>query len=365
MIYQRRYLQYNDLVFDGYDMISDFNSEVSFKGSSTSYSYRHGSYRPFKNSYLYVNERQVNMTITLKLKKLPCEYREYYVQFALEELSKPGILWSVKNGEILWAVAVTENVSEVINHRKDIFEIDVNFVIPGGIWHKADKQRTFVLPYDVCLFMECKGYKTLYPCLTLENADCCESCVEKAIEEKEDCHCCCVNDITEDMALCHHLDDIPLFYTCDTPFQLIIDCEKAEKFNKDSYFGQKLCTNSICDSAVIAGRIYSETDVPTDDVDVIIQGKMKNPWIKINGNTNIIMGEYDGALKIKSNGDVYYTKGDGCRCEELLDPSVWVVPTGNEYGWTINPGNNSIVVYLNDCCQGAACVWIDSDSITL
>lgn len=365
MIFTRRYLQYNNLVFDGFDMISDFNSEASFKGSSTEYSFTHGSYRPFKNSFLYVRERSVSMTITLNLKKMPCEYREYYIQFALEELSKPGILWSIKNNELLWAVATTENVAEVINNRKNVYEIDVNFTIPGGVWHKADKRRTFLLPYDVCLFMECKGYKTLYPCATSKGGDCCELCIDAKIAEKEDCHCCCVDEITEDMALCYHLDELKQFYTCDTPYQIVIDCGKADEFNKDDYIGQKLCTKDLCDSSVIAGRIYSETDIPTEEVTVTIQGKMVNPWVKINGNTNIIMGEYDGTLTIKPNGDVYYSKRGGCKCEELLDPSVWVVPTGNEYGWTINPGNNSVVVYLNACCQGMACVWIDSDNITL
>ena len=365
MIFQRRYLQYNDLVFDGYDMISDFNSEVSFKGSSTSYSFKHGSYRPFKANYLFVNERTVSMTITLNLKKLPCEYREYYVQFAIEELSKPGILWSIKNGEILWAVATVENVSEVINLRKDIYELDVSFIIPGGIWHKADKRKTFVLPYDVCLFMECKGYQTVYPCKESEGSDdCCDVCGETSVASTSDCHCCCVDEITADMALCYHLDDLQDFYTCETPYQLVYDCEKAEQYNRDDYLGQRICAADGCESSVIAGQIYSETDIPTEDVTIYLKGTMTNPWITINGNTNIIEGEYEGTLRIEPSGDVYYMTGD-CDCETLLDPSVWIVPSGNVYGWTINPLNNSVVVRLNNCCQGAACVWIDADAITL
>ena len=365
MIYERRYLQYNNLVFDGYDMISDFNSEASFKGSSTEISYGHGSYRPFKANYLFVRERTVNMTITLKMKKIPCEYREYYVRFAMEELAKPGILWSIRNNELYWAVAVTENVAEVINNRKDIYEIDVSFIIPGGIWHKADKQKTFLLPYDVCLFMECKGYKTLHPCKESAGGDCCESCAEEKISEKANCFCCCTNDLTPDMALCYHEDELQEFYTCNTPFQLVIDCDAAEKFNHDEYFGQRLCTEDGCESSVIAGQIYSETEIPTEDVTVVLKGKMTNPWITINDNTNIIKGEYDGTLVIKSNGDVYYITGEDCKCETLLDPTVWVIPSGEEYGWTIYPGTNRVVINLNNCCQGVACVWIQHDAIAL
>lgn len=364
MIYERRYLQYNDLVFDGFDMISDFNSEASFKGSSTEYSYGHGSYRPFKTKYLFVRERQVSITITLNLKKIPCEYREYYVQFALEELARPGILWSIKNGEILWAVAVTENVSEVISTRKNIFEIDVNFIIPGGIWHKADKQKTFMLPYDVCLFMECKGYKTINPCKDSVDGDCCEICAAEEIAQSANCHCCCVEDITQDMALCHHLDELQAFYTCDTPYQLVYDCVRADKFNKEKFLGQRICNKDGCEDSMIVGHFYSETDVPTEDVRIVIDGHMTNPWIEINGNTNIIKGEYDGALIIESSGDVYYQKSECCQ-PELLDPSVWTIPTGNVYGWTVEPGENKIIVRLNECCGGISCVYVQADAITL
>lgn len=364
MIYQRRYLQFNNIVFDGYDMISDFNSEVSFKGSSTEYSFGHGSYRPFKTNYLFVRERTVNMTISLNLKKLPCEYRNYYIQFITEELAKPGRLWSIKNGEILWAWAVAENVSEVINNRKDIYELDVSFIIPGGIWHKADKQKTFVLPYNICTFMECKGYKTLQPCVDSEGGGCCDSCAEKKIQEKEDCFCCCSEEITADMALCYHEDELQQLYTCETPFQFVYDCVKAEKFNHEKFLGQRICNNDGCEDSMVVGKFYSETDIPTDEMTIIIDGHMTNPWIEINGNTNIIEGEYDGTLIIKSNGDVYYQKSECCD-PELLDPSVWVVPTGNVYGWTINPGENTIIVRLNECCGGITCVWVQHDAITL
>lgn len=361
MIYSKRYLQFNNLVFDGYDMISDFDEDISYKGTSQSYSFRHGSYMPFKSSYLYVEERSASMTITLHLKKIPCEYREYYVRFAETELGKPGRLWAIKNNELIWAFAYAKNVSQIMNNKPETNEYDVEFVIPGGVWHKADKHKTFLLPYDVCIFMECKGYKTLTDCYELgDDGDCCWQCETDKAAEREDCFCCCVDEITRDMVLCNHLKELQAFYTCETPFQIVYDCSKAEQFSKNEYPGQKLCVNDICDDSVIAGRFYSETDIPTDEMTIVIDGHMKNPWITINGNTNIIEGEYDGALIIKASGDVYYKQGN---CETLLDPSVWAVPSGNDYGWTINPQWNSIIVRLNECC-GRTCVYIQHDAIT-
>jgi len=167
------------------------------------------------------------------------------------------------------------------------------------------------------------------------------------------------------MALCKNLDALQSWYGCDVRYKVVYDCTRAERWKHDKYLGQRLCVADICDSAVIAGQIYSDTEIPQGDVTIILHGKMTNPWIKINDNTNIIEGEYDGTLIIKPNGDVYYTEDDDCCDGELLDPSVWSIPEGNNWGWEIQPGNNSVVIYLNNCCVGSSCAWFQYDSIAL
>lgn len=366
MYYQKRYLQFNDLVFDGYDMISDFDEPVQFKGSSTAYSYGHGSYAPFKNKFLYVSERQANMTISLKMKKIPCEYRQFYARFAEQELSKPGRLWAIKNNEIIWSFARVNNMRPVNNGKADEVEWDIEFVIPDGVWHKADKQKTFLLPYNVCALMDCKGFENYNPCELEDNClDCCNDCLDKkSIQIQRDmCGCCCEDDVTQDMALCYHMDELQKFYSCDTPYQLVYSCIKADKYTKNKHLGQKLCTKDAC-SNVIAGRFYSETDIPTDEVTIIIDGQMKNPAITLNGNTNIIKGEYDGSLIIEPSGDVYYQKDDCCE-PTLLEPKVRTVPKPNAdaYGWMVYPQTNNIMVNLNMCC-GVSCVYVQDNPIT-
>ena len=368
MYYEKRYLQFNDLVFDGYDMISDYDEPIQYKGSSTAYSYRHGSYRALKSDYLFVSERQVNMTITLKMRKIPCEYRRFYALFAEQELSKPGRLWAIKNGEILWAMATVNNRRPVNSGRQDEVVWDVEFIIPGGVWHKADKAKTFVLPYDVCSLMDCKGFEDYDPCLD-SCIDCCESCFDKkTIKDMRDrCGCCCEGDLKAEMALCYHQHELQAFYGCDTPYQLVYSCEAAEKFTKERALGQRLCVDDICNQSVIAGRIYSNTDIPTENMTITLIGDMLNPRIKINGNTNYIEGEYSGTLTIYPSGDVYYQPCDNECCEpELLDPSVWKIPSGNDYGWTRYPQLNSVIVELNACCSkcGLACIYLDHEGIT-
>lgn len=367
MIYEKRYLQFNNLVFDGYDMISDYSADVSFKSNTTEYSYRHGSYAPLKNPYMLLREGSVSMTLTLKLRKVPCEQRAYYVRFAEEELSRPGKLWAIKNNELIWAYAYVTSINQVISMRNDEVTYDIDFVIPEGVWHKADKQKTFLLPYDVCVFMDCKGYKTLDPC-AVKGIDCC-NCTPNVITvpEREDCFCCCVDEITEDMMLCYHTDELQRFYSCETPYQIVYDCLHGEKFSDEEFLGQKLCAEDNCEQYIIAGRIYSETDIPTTDISIVIAGKMHNPEITINGNTNIIKGNYDGALIIDSSGDVRYQKDECCE-GDILDPGVWSIPSGNTYGWTIRPRNNSIIVNLNECCaseSGRACIYVSFENLTL
>ena len=176
-----------------------------------------------------------------------------------------------------------------------------------------------------------------------------------------------MDDITAEMALCYHLDELQKFYGCDTPYQLVYDCEAAERFSHERALGQKICVGDICTDSVISGQFYSNTDIPTEDFTITLIGDMKNPWININGNTNIIEGEYSGTLTIKSSGDIYYLPcGKDCCEPERLDPSVWTIPSGNNYGWTIYPQLNSVTVYLNECCSqcGMACIYIDHEGTT-
>lgn len=366
MYYEKRYLQFNNLVFDGYDMISSTDEQVTYKEADAQpYSFKHGSYMPYKNDYLYVNAGSVSMTLTFHMKKIPCDDRPFYLQFIDEELGRPGKLWAIRNNEIIWAYASVRNKHYVTTNEAFKAEYDIEFTLPEGIWHKADKQKTFVLPYNVCTMMECKGFQKYDPCMTSQGGDCCQSCLENKFwkDYQDRCFCCCVDEVKPEMALCYHQDMLQKFYSCETPFQLVYDCESANRFNNNDFLGQRICVDDICDGNSIAGQFYSDTDIASEEVRVIIKGKMFNPWITINGNTNIIKGNYDGALIVEPSGDVYYQEGECCE-PKLLSPSVWSIPCGMDYGWKVYPQMNSITVNLNRCCNGATCVYIQHDAIT-
>lgn len=400
MNYTRGYVQFNNLVFA--DMVKDADGSVSFKGDSQAYSYGHGAYRPFKSEYNYADAQSVSMTIILSMKRLPCEYRPFYPRFVRSELSRPGKLWAVEGNELLWTNAVATSISTNMSSRKDELELDIDFELYDGVWRKANRQNTFLIPYDICSIFDCKEYLTVQPCPPLDtdfncctdcptdscgegegvtqdsdgylviDPDTCDSCVSRdnsgfivlsecvSTEEpkKENCECCCADEIDKSMALCYHLEDLQEYYTCYAPYLIVYDCEKgAELFGN---IGDKLCEKAC--SGIIAGRIYSETDIPTTEVDIVLTGRMIDPIIEINGNTNIIKGEYDGTLTISRTGDVYYAGKKDC-CNTLLAPSVWSVPTGNNYGFTVNPQWNRVIINTNACC-GSTCAYIKHNALT-
>ena len=266
MNYTRGYVQFNNLVFA--DMVKDADGSVSFKGDSQAYSYGHGAYRPFKSNYNFADAQSVSMTIILSMKRLPCEYRPFYPRFVRSELSRPGKLWAVEGNELLWTNAVVTSISTNMSSRKDELELDIDFELYDGVWRKANRQNTFLIPYDICSIFDCKEYLTKQPCPPLETdfnccADCvsadrgvtvdadgylvidpdsCSSCVTvsggyidlkagggKPAPKKESCECCCGDELTQDMALCYHLEDLQDYYTCYAPFQIVYDCKRACK----------------------------------------------------------------------------------------------------------------------------------------
>lgn len=362
MIYKRRYLQFNDLVLDSYDMLDESPHNAEFKSESQEYGFGHGSYAPLKRNYMFVREQEVSLSITLAMKKLPCEYRQFYKQFAVREATKPGKLWAIVNNEIMWAYAQPTSYSESEDVKKDHYRIELDLLLPDGVWHKADKLKTFLVPYDVCTFMECLGYKEVNPCEYITD-DCCDDCKRKTADTviDEDC-CCCCEELTKDMALCMHKDLQTLYNECTPSYQFVYDCRKGQEFFGDKYLGEKLCAKNSCEN-VISGHFYSSTEIPTTGMTIVIDGSVHNPQISINGNKNIIKGDYD-RLFIHSNGDVYSETKNKC-CRTLLDPSVWVVPTLNdEYGWTIHQGENRLVIDRGSCC-GMACAYIQMDNLTI
>lgn len=357
-MYSKQFLQFNDLVFEGTTLVSSSGMNYSVKYNNIDYSYRSGSFLGNKTNYNLFESQTLSLTLSFSVKPLPCEMRPFYHGFIIEQLNKPGKLWALQNDRLIWAYAQVVSIGEVDEDR--YFTFDVDFFLPEGVWHKADFTKTFLMPHDICTYLDCYHYEEVNPCGKLSS--CCVSCVKG--HDVNDCSCCDCDLLTKDMSYCYYKNKISDLFgdRCATNYIIKYDCMKAQEFFGDDYLGEKICVRDDCES-IIAGKFYSETDLPTDGVTIVISGLMHDPEITINDNTNVIKGDYDGALIVQSNGDVFYQQA--CCCvSEPLDPSIWVKPGNMQYGWTIYPRTNRIVVNPGTCCSGQ-CVYIQSDALTI
>lgn len=327
----RYIIQFNEFVFQ---RAVEVESPTAFKDDVIDYTYTHGGYSPGR---VLAEVGRLSITVKLLPEELPCDVRPYYKDFFISQMATPGKLWAVDNGVLLWTNAKINNISRVQGSN----EYDVEFVLLEGIWHKANLQRTFIKPWDVCTFMDCYEFQTIQPCKT---DDCCKCGENHPIG----CDCCDCQGLSEEMALCYNLDAIKDFKPCEPSFQAVYSCE--ERYFDE--FGQKIC--GTCD--IITGNVYSNTDLPTNGITIRFKGEVHNPYIEINGNGNQIKGDYKDLI-IKPDGTLLE---DCMKCE--LDVADWVVPPGNEYGWTMHQGYNRVLI--ENCC-GAVCAWIEIDAITI
>lgn len=342
MFYQKKIIQYNNLVFSGFTIINEQDDEdATFKTSEQEYSFGNGSYVMFKRDYGYVQAKKVGATATINMKKVPCDQRKYVHDFAMSELSRVGKIWAIENNTLLWANAYPTSISKAIQVNENEMQISVDFSLYEGVWHKADYYKTYLKPYDYCDYILDYNYRDRKGC------DC---------KPKHTDTCDCECDLPKENALCNHLKDLQDFYTCNSPYQIIEDCGLANK-----YFGrvrgEQICSDN-CDG-VIVGTLYSDTIIPTNDVRITIVGEMENPEIEINGNVNMYEGTYKG-LVIEPNGEAYEL-GDTENC--AIDISNIVVGEYNNFGFEIRPRENKIIVRTGKQCK--ACVYIDVSALTI
>ena len=359
-MYSKQFLQFNDLVFEGLNLVSSSGMNYSTKTTSEEYTFKHGSYVAHKKDYVLFKEQRVSLTLYFSVKPLPCDMRPFYRSFIIEQITKPGKLWAVQNNRLIWAYAYVTSIGE--SDDPSFFVFDVDFALPEGVWHKADYTKTFLLPHNICTYLDCYEYKAIDPCGNKGSENCCVSCVKTY--DANECSCCDCNLLTKDMSLCYYKDRIGELFNsnCLSDYMIKYDCVKGQEFFGDMYLGERICIKDDC-SSIIAGQFYSDTDIPTQGVTVVLSGTFHNPHVTINDNTNVILGDYDGALIIQPTGDVYFQQNTCC-ISEALDPSIWVKPDGMNYGWTVYPRNNRIIVNPNTCCSGQ-CVYVQTDAITI
>lgn len=358
----RKYLQYNDLVIDSYNMLESADLSIRFKQEEFEYSFAHGSYAPTKGNNSLVQAQNLSMTLMIDSRKLSCEQRDLYKDHVLYNLTRDGRLWAVEGERLLWTFAKVTDYSETYTANRYDISIDVNFLLYEGVWHKADILKVFLRPYNLCDFLDCQDFRPAQNCLDYCE-DTCAVCLRPKTKTCEACNCHCQVE-ENDLSFCSGAKQaIRSFYsTCNGDYKILYSCEGGLKhWGREQFLGTKLCKQDIC-SGLIAGRFYSDTILETDQLTITIDGKLKNPLLTINGNILRINGEYDGTLTIYEDYTVTYKYGDCCE-EIIVDQSNVIIPIGAKYGFTIHHGDNTFMLETNDCCS-MACAFLKVDAIT-
>ena len=352
----RKYIQINDLVIDNFDMLSDADLSRSTKTETQEYSYGHGSYVDYKEPQQFVKEQQLSMSISVDYKKFRRDQRQFFKDFMMMNILKPGRLWAIEGNQLLWAYAHVVDFGEPYTREKFKLDVELEIVLPEGVWHKADPRKVFLQPYIACEFIDCLGFQEL------DCKDCCLDCMDR-----EDtclrCQCQC-DDLTIENSLCG-FDKIALndfFNKCGDTYQIVYNCEAGKKlWGEKKMLGEKICKKETCKS-LIAGQFYSHTVLNTDRITVTIIGEVTDPTIEINGNKMQILGEYTGSLTLTQSGDMYF-QSDPCCQKESIDINKLVIPKKSSFGFFVHQGMNSVVIETNNCCS-MVCAFIKVDNIT-
>lgn len=359
MILTRKYVQFNDLVIDNYDMLESADLSGSFKTATTDYSFGHGSYAAFKSKQQFSAEQSLSMSLKLDTRKFSCDQQKFYKEYLFMNIMSPGKLWAIQGEQLLWTNAFVKDFSETYSTDRYIVNIDIDFVLYEGIWHKADPRKVFLQPYSICDFSEGLDLREEDDC-----QDCCVSCGGPAKEPCAKCMYEC-EFVEAEHSLCALKAEIAhdFYGYCGDSYRIIYNCEAGKKiWGEEKMLGHKICKKDSCEN-IIAGQFYSDTTIDSDQVTITLIGTVKDPKITINGNTMQILGEYSGKLTLTANGEIYYLE-DECCLEKAIAIDQLIIPEGNTFGFTVHHGMNGIIVETNNCCN-MTCVYVKVDRLTI
>ncbi|MDH6364645.1 hypothetical protein M2139_001632 [Enterococcus sp. PF1-24] len=354
----RKYLQFNELVIDNFDTLVSADRSINYKTNTISYSHGHGSYAVRKRQQHFLEEQALSMTLRFDYQKISRDQRQFYKDFILKNLSAAGRLWAIDGNQLLWTMAEVNQLGDIYANEPWIWEIDVDFTLTEGIWHKADVHKTFLRPYDSCDFIDCLDYREIDECL-----DCCIACNSKPAEHCKKCFCECEN-LSREWSLCELKKEIIAdFYAgCNNTYQIIYNCEAGKHLWKEEILlGHRLCKKTKC-RQLIAGEFYSGTVINSDKVQVTLIGKFENPTIKINGNGMQVSGCFCGRLTIMSTGDIWYQRDSNCPPMRVPVNDL-IIPKGSSFGYEVHQGLNQVVVDTRNKCD-MVCVFVKVDELT-
>lgn len=359
----RRFVQYNDLVFDGTESINSAPSEsISTKYSSTEYLLKHGSYVSTQSQQVLLKDDKITIDLAISTIDWDMDIVQAHVDFIKEQLVTRGKLWAIDTGGILiWAEVILDSYTPTYEWsiRDDGYIVfSVEFTNPSCTWKKADGHTTWFMPYELCSY-------TAMLANCFKNADC-DSCTNPAENLQGFCSSCdalCC-DLDDAVSLCEMRGDIEkdFFEKCNSKWRIVHNCQLGrDAFGDEKLWGQAFC--DVCIDGTFVQRFYADTAIESKNVTVTLQGKFKDPEIFINGDSVILEGEYDGFIQISSKGQVtYFSDMEMPECQERNRVSNSKLTLCTKRWWRVHRGDNEI--FVRGVKSKNMCVFVNYERLT-
>lgn len=360
----RRFIQYNDLVFEGTESINSTPSEtITTKYASKEYLMKHGSYVKTSSDQLLIKEDRITLDLAIRTTDWDMEKILAHQDFIKEQLITRGKLWAIDTGgQLIWADCLLDSYTPTYEWtwRDDgyiLFQVEFNN--PSGVWHKASGYTTWLVPYDTCSF-------TAMIANCFENNTCQSYCKDSNVINGtcEDCnmHCC---ELKDAIPLCEMGDSLitDFYVKCNSKWRVVHNCQLGREVHGDErLWGQTFC--DMCLDGSWSGTFYSDTVLYSKDITVILQGKFTDPSIMINDTKVKLNGVYhEGFLSISSDGKVlaFETPFD-LMCDKATQVSNKNITLCDHKWWSIHKGYNQ--VYVTGIDSESFCIFIDYERIT-
>lgn len=354
----RRYIQFNDLVIDQYDMLGGASNTRTFKQTTAPYYAKHGSHYFVQNTEVLTSEQSLSVSIHLDLRKLRGNDRDLYKKYVLMNLAQNGRIFAIEGKNLIWTFAIVASHSEVYSSNADHVTIDVDFILPWGYWIEADSRSIFFAPFDLC------DWNASF---NLENNQFCVDCTCACKDEKEPCAWCIsqCEFLTIENSLCVRAREVlQTFITdCDTRYRIIQNCEARRRlWHRERDLYEFSYCRMPSDSRMLATKFKGNTVLTSHLVTLILDGEFNDPVIQLNSVKFQIKGHFIGRIIIRNNLTATFISSEDCGCEEGGIPFEDIILEAG-FELYVKNGNNKIVIDTGVCNQ-VNCVRVNYRPIT-
>lgn len=357
----RRYIQFNDLVFLGRKSIDEQTESISLRESKTSRTFANGSYVGNVSDKSLIDSNTISLKIALRTNNWSEEHIQAHYDFIIEQLLTPGKLWAVNTGlQLIWCNAYVTSIQaskDWVVTDDDYLVFKVEFDNPDAVWYKADDAKTFLDDYDNCDFLDMKASclgKSRHCCNGLPNCNLiCECC-------ENDC-----DDINGMIDMCTAQNNIEImndfFHECNSKWRVVYNCSKNKcGMSLKDYYKHSICDN--CVNEVMSGSFISDTVLDSHKWSIALDGKFKDPVVRINDVDYKIKGEYNGVLTANYKGEIRYATSLDCLEYSYKEVPLSVLTLCHEMPY-IHKGINNVSV--SGVVSENACLFIDYEGVTV